>query len=106
MKIISLVLIPFCALAFTGCAHTRSQEVVPPDEAARLSRQLVRESVVFETGAKAGAVVPEISAPQLRAVMIPEKIENNRLIEAHREWILEGDVSLLGIPQEKEAKKK
>ena len=32
------------------------------------------------------------------AQLVEEKIEGNRLIERHREWILEGDVSLLGIP--------
>lgn len=30
--------------------------------------------------------------------MVEEHIDGNRLIERHREWILEGDVQLLGIP--------
>lgn len=106
MKILSLILIPIIAAALASCSHSRPSESVPPEEAAKLNRKLVRESVVFESGAKDGAVVPEISAPQLRAVLVPERIENNRLIESHREWVLEGDVSLLGIPSEKGVKKK
>lgn len=80
-----------------GCAHVQPQEVAARD-AAKLDRKLVRDAVVFEDGAKDGAVVPEISSPQLRAIMIPERVENNRLIEAHREWVLDGDVAILGIP--------
>lgn len=84
-----------CAMA---CAH--SQEVpVSEADAARLNKRLVREAVVFEPGTKEGAVVPDLSAPQLRAIWVPERVENNRLIEAHREWLLEGEVGLLGVPK-------
>ena len=85
-------------LIFTSCAHALPSPVLPSD-AARIDRHLVRDTVVYEPGAKDGAVIPDVSAPQLRAVMVEERIEGNRLIERHREWILEGDVSLLGIPQ-------
>jgi hypothetical protein len=95
IQIISLL----TAINVVGCAH------VPvggssASEAVKLDRKLVRDAVVFEDGAKDGAVVPEISSPQLRAIMIPERVENNRLIEAHREWVLDGDVSILGIPRD------
>lgn len=82
----------------SGCAH-KSIDKVSPDDAAKLDQNLVRDAVVFEPGTKDGAVVPEISAPRLRAIWIGERIEGNRLIEAHREWILEGDITLLGIPK-------
>ena len=85
-----------------GCAHSKPvDEEVSPSDAAKFNRKLVRESVVFESGAKEGAVVPEVSAPRLRAMIVPERVENNRLIERHREWILDGEVTLLGIPDEK-----
>jgi hypothetical protein len=87
-------------LVLTACAHSQPATVGPAD-AARIDRKLVRDTVVYEPGAKDGAVVPDVSAPALRAVMVEEKIEGNRLIERHREWILEGDVSLLGIPENK-----
>jgi hypothetical protein len=99
----------FCTIPMTiglmGCAHTPAA-TVPQAEAAKLDRNLVRDAVVFESGAKDGAVIPEISAPRLRAVWIPERVENNRLIEAHREWLLEGNVSILGITPSKSEKKK
>ncbi|MGK5083426.1 hypothetical protein WDW37_08965 [Bdellovibrionota bacterium FG-1] len=66
---------------------------------AKLGTDAVQEAVVFEPGTKDGAVVPEISAPSLRAIIVEERIEGNRLIERHREWILEGDVQLIGIPK-------
>lgn len=81
-----------------GCAHSKVAPV-SEDEAARIDRVLVKDAVVYEAGAKEGAVVPDISAPRLRAIWVPERIENGRLIEAHREWLLEGDVTILGIPK-------
>ena len=81
-----------------GCSHSQTRPV-SEDEAVRLDRTLVKDSVVYEVGAKDGAVVPDISAPRLRAIMVPEHQENGRLIEAHREWALEGDVAILGTPK-------
>lgn len=80
-----------------ACAH--GEKKVDPKDAARLDPKLVRETVVYEPGAEAGAVVPEISAPRLRAIWVPEKVENGHLTEAHREWQMEGDVVILGTPQ-------
>ena len=87
----------FGLLGLAACAHTSASRVDTTD-AVKLDKKLVRESVIFEADAKNGAVVPEISAPRLRAVWIPERTENDRLVEAHREWILDGDVTILGIP--------
>lgn len=88
------------SLLCSACAHEKQNtETVSPDEAAKLDRKLVKESVVFEQGTKEGAIVPDISSPRLRAKMVPEHIENGKLIECHREWELEGDVSILGIPK-------
>lgn len=81
-----------------ACAQNR---VAGPNTDAKLDRSLVRDAVVFEAGAKDGAVIPEILAPRLRAIFVEEKIENNRLIEAHREWLLEGEAQILGIPRER-----
>lgn len=64
-----------------------------------LAPEIVQDAVVFEPGTKDGATVPELSSPSLWAVMVEEKIEGNRLIEKHREWILQGEVQLLGIPK-------
>lgn len=88
----------------SGCAHKKTQDEVSINEASRLDKRLIRDAVVFEQGTKDGAIVPEISSPRIRAIWVPEKIESNgtRLIEAHREWILDGDVTLLGTPQKKE----
>ena len=97
MKIIRWFCIVPIWINLMGCAHTPAAPV-PQAEAAKLDRTLVRDAVVYESGAKDGAVVPEISAPRLRAVWVAERVENNKLIEAHREWLLEGDVSILGIP--------
>ena len=85
-------------MALVGCAH-KHVNPVSEDEAARIDRTLVKEAVVYEPGSKDGAVVPDISAPRLRATWVPERQENGRLIEAHREWALEGDVTILGIPK-------
>ncbi len=93
-KILSLAI----TVAFVGCAHGQTNPV-SEDEAARIDRTLVKETVVYEPGSKDGAVVPDISAPRLRAIWVPERQENGRLIEAHREWTLEGDVTILGIPK-------
>lgn len=98
MKIFIQVISLITTISAVGCAHMQPQEVAASD-AAKLDRKLVRDAVVFEDGAQNGAVVPEISSPQLRATMVPERVENNRLIEAHREWILDGDVTILGIPR-------
>lgn len=95
-SIAALIIFSFCSVF--GCAH-KSADKVSPEQAAKLEQNLVRDAVVFEVGTKDGAVVPEISAPRLRAIWVGERIEGNRLIEAHREWILEGDVTLLGIPK-------
>jgi hypothetical protein len=81
-----------------GCA-THPVNNVTVDQAAKLDRQLVKDAVVYEPGTESGAVVPEISAPRLRAILVPEHVEGSRLVEAHREWVLEGDVSILGIPK-------
>jgi hypothetical protein len=101
-KIAIIIMTASAVAAFggTGCATSKPKEVMP-DQAAKLDRQLVKEAVLYEPGTEKGAVVPEISAPRLHAVFIPERVENNRLVEAHREWILEGDVSILGIPKSK-----
>ncbi len=88
----------------SACAHQKVENA-SPEEASRIDRKLVKESVVFEPGAKDGASIPDVSAPRLRAIWVEERIEGNRLIEAHREWLLEGDVTLLGIPRsQKKAK--
>jgi hypothetical protein len=93
------VLIVIMAVTMWGCSHGRA--VRPDGESpSRLGPDVMREAVVFEAGTKDGAVVPEISAPSLHAVIVEEKIEGNRLIERHREWILEGEVQLLGIPKD------
>jgi hypothetical protein len=83
-----------------GCAHTPPGNV-SPDEAARLNRKLVRNAVSFGPGAEDGAVVPEVSSPCLHADIVDEKIEGNKLIEKHREWMLDCDVRLLGIQAER-----
>lgn len=65
----------------------------------------LKDAVFYEPGTETGAVVPEISAPRLHAIFVPEQVDNNRLIEAHREWLLEGDVTILGIPKKKDKDK-
>ena len=92
------------SLMFVSCAHGPANSA-SPEEAARLDRKLVKETVVYEPNAKEGAVVPDVSAPGLRAIWVEERIEGQRLIEAHREWLLEGDVTLLGIPKTKQVRK-
>lgn len=87
-------------LSVSGCAHTKPDEV-KESEAARINRALVKDAVVFEPGTQDGAVVPDLSAPRLRAILVPEHVDNGRLIEAHREWQLEGEVMFLGIPAPK-----
>ncbi len=82
-----------------GCAHLPSDQSVPPSEAARLDRSLVRNAVTFDPGTELGAVVPDVSAPSLHAIWVDEHREGNRLVEAHREWLLDGQVLLLGIPK-------
>jgi hypothetical protein len=94
-----------CAAIGAGCASSQSK-VVTPDQAAKLDRKLVRDAVIYEPGTEQGAVVPEISAPRLHAILVREHVENNRLIETHREWELDGDVTLLGIPKKKGDKEK
>lgn len=94
-----------CAAIGAGCASSKPKEVTP-DQAAKLDRKLVKDAVVYEPGTEQGAIVPEISAPRLHAILVREHIENNRLIETHREWELEGDVSILGIPKKKGDKDK
>lgn len=97
--ILGKLIVMSLAFASAGCAHSKMSSVSEA-EAAKLDRKLVRDSVVYESGTKDGAVVPEISAPGLRAVWVEERREGNRLIEGHREWVLEGDVMILGIPKE------
>ena len=87
-----------------ACASARPKDV-SPDQAAKLDRQLIRDAVVFEPGTKDGAIVPEISAPRLRAILVPDTRIGNRLVEKHREWILDGDVSILGIPRDVKSRK-
>jgi hypothetical protein len=72
---------------------------VSPEEAARINHKLVRNAVTFGPGADNGAVVPDVSAPCLRAELVPEHLEDSgrTLIEKHREWHLNCDVQLLGI---------
>ncbi|GEM_PF-1949764 len=109
MSILRKFIIQFCLVAplvgVIGCAHQKPNPTV--NEAAKFDRNLVRESVSFEDGAKEGAIVPEVSAPRLKAIWVPEKIDasGTRLIEAHREWILEGDIILLGTPQKETVRK-
>jgi hypothetical protein len=93
------------AFGSSGCATSKPKEVTP-DQAAKLDRQLVKDAVIYEPGTEKGATVPEISAPRLHAILVPERVENNRLVERHREWILEGDVTILGIPKKPESKEK
>ena len=88
------------AIALSACAHTKPDGVAAGD-ASRVDRGLVRDSVIFEPGTKDGAIVPDVSAPRLRAMLVPEHVENGRLIEKHREWQLEGDVQILGTPAPK-----
>ena len=92
----SFVIVSVLSLCAASCAHRETK--VEPKDAARLEPQLVRETVVYGPGAERGAVVPEISAPRLKAEWVGEKVENGRLVEAHREWVLEGDVVILGTP--------
>lgn len=101
MNFISLIWI-LVVLGVSGCAH-KAPVPVSEEEAARLNRSLVREAVVFEPGSEQGAIVPDVSSPRLRAKWIEERRENNHLIEAHREWFLEGDVVLLAIPKPPQA---
>jgi hypothetical protein len=96
---LSAAALALCAIG-VGCATSKPPEVTP-DQAAKLDRKLVKEAVIYEPGTEQGAVVPEISAPRLHAIAIPEHIENGRLVEKHREWILEGNVSILGIPKQR-----
>lgn len=71
----------------------------------KLGSEIVQGAVTFEPGAEVGAVVPEVSAPRPRGIMVEEKIEGNRLIERHREWLIDGEVQLLGIPIDLEKRK-
>lgn len=61
--------------------------------------RLVRNAVTYGPGAEAGAMVPDVSSPCLRAELVPEHREDNgrKLIEKHREWRLDCDVQFLGI---------
>jgi hypothetical protein len=97
MKLKKVFVIAMSCIWIAGCSHSKIEEVREED-AARINRKLVKQTVVYEPGAEDGAVVPDLSAPQLRAMMIPEHIENGRLVEKHREWQLEGEVTLLGTP--------
>lgn len=97
------IMLSMITLGCAGCAHGRAENVAPED-AARINRKLVRNAVSFGPGAEDGAVVPEVSSPCLRAEMVPERTETNRLIEKHREWVLDCDVRLLGIPDERRAR--
>lgn len=97
MKLVKLAVVGWM-VALVGCAHSRGG--VSESEALKLDRKLVKEAVIYGPGTKDGSVVPEVSMPGLRVEMIEERREGNRLIERHREWILEGDVTILGIPKE------
>ena len=86
-------------LFMTGCAHGGVAKEKPGVE-IQLGPEVVQGAVTFEPGTQDGAIVPEVSAPRLRAIRVEEKIEGNRLIERHREWVLDGEPRLLGIPVE------
>jgi hypothetical protein len=92
----------------SGCAQGRAAGEKQGSD-IKLGPEVIQGAVTFEPGTKDGAIVPEISSPRLRAIMVEEKIEGNRLVERHREWILDGEAQLLGIPHElkgaKETKK-
>ncbi len=92
-------------IGLSACAHTEPNGAVPINEAARLERVLIRNSVTFDPGTEQGAVVPDVSAPSLHAVWVEEHREGNRLIEGHREWLLDGQIVLLGIPKSAPNKK-
>ena len=94
---IVLGMVVVCSL---GCA-SKPADSVSADQAARINRKLVKNAVSFGPGAEDNAVVPDVSSPCLHAEIVPEKIEGNKLIEKHREWALDCDVRLLGIPVEK-----
>lgn len=97
MKFRSSILILLVGIS-SGCAH-KAPVSISEQEAARLDRNLVREAVVFEPGAETNAIVPDVSAPRLRAVFVKGHREGtNRYTESRREWLFEGDVVLLGIP--------
>jgi len=104
MKKLNVFMVAAALVMTVGCAHESAIEK-EEKEASRFNRKLVKEAVVFEPGTESNAVVPDVSAPRLRAIWVPEKIDNGKLIEAHREWLLEGDVSILGIPKQEGAKK-
>ncbi len=89
---------PFIFLV-SACAQGRAAGE-KPEASLKLSPEVVQGAVTFEPGTKDGAVVPEISAPRLRAIWVPEKVDGNRLIEAHREWEMQGEPQLLGIPKD------
>jgi hypothetical protein len=91
------------SVCIVGCAHQKVSPVSAQD-AARLDRKFVRESIVFEDGTRDGAVVPELSAPGLKARWQDEYIDGNVLHEAHRVWELDGEVSFIGIPKPKPRK--
>lgn len=93
------------ACVATGCASAPSKDV-PPDKELKLDRELVRNAVIYDPGTKNGAVVPEVSAPRLHAIYVPETRNGNRIDEAHRAWVLEGDVTILGIPSKGSGVKK
>jgi hypothetical protein len=86
-------------ILITGCSHGRVA-IEADAHSVRLGPDVVQGAVIFEPGTKVGAVVPEISAPHLRAIWVAEKVEGTRLIEAHREWQMEGEAQILGIPKE------
>ena len=95
IKAISTTLV---LLAMVSCSHTKVDES-NSDGAVKFDRGIMKEAVVYEPGTKEGAVLPDVSAPRLKAIWVPEKVEGNRLVEAHREWLLDGNVTLLGIPK-------
>lgn len=90
------------AVGAGACAAPAVNDATP-EQAARIDRKLVRNAVVFGPGAEDGAVVPDISTPCLRAVIVDEERTPKKIVEKHREWYLECDVSLLGIPKKKKA---
>lgn len=90
---------PLALILLSGCAH-KAADPVSSSDAARIDRKLVRDAVVFEPGTEDGATIPEVSSPRIRAILVPEHIDDNgtRLVESHREWLLDGSVVLLGTP--------
>ena len=86
-------------VSFGGCAH-KTVDAVSSDQAARIDRKFIKDSVTYGPGAEDGAVIPEVSSPCLHAEVVPEHLESGGhvLVEKHRQWHLQCDSQILGIP--------